>query len=106
MRLDKDGKFDSKFGTVAKNKRYHECQQNMFFTESNYGTFIPRCVFVDTDSQTINDVLESDLQNLIPYSYAISGNKSSVIYLFLWKIQIVVMWKYLIERADIYRQSV
>lgn len=69
--ISADGKREDYSDTCSESGR------NTFFEEMNCGRYVPRSVFVDTESTIINELRNSEYKNLYSPSYLINGNEDA-----------------------------
>ena len=56
------------------------------FDENEKGQFIPRAVFVDTDSMAIEEVMKSDVGQLLEPEQFVYGKEAAILYSRGWKL--------------------
>ena len=72
----------SGFSSGINVERFEECDHHFYFNESSSTndntSFTPRTCFIDTDQQTIDEILSGSLQNIVHSDLTCAGSGSAV----------------------------
>ena len=66
--------YNGKYNTQNSNKN---ASTNIFYQETKDGQFLPRSMYIDSDTNTINNVMNSQLSNLFQPDHLLSGKHSA-----------------------------